>query len=146
MNQDSISLDRLQDIVEPSAVPWWPPAMGWWILLALLVAALVCWAIKLCQVLKANAYRSRALREIESAVTFAEMNAILKRTALAVYPRETVARLSGANWFDWLARTASLEIRSSIREALSDLPTTEQLRIEARQLAITWVKKHRLTT
>ncbi|MBV1912177.1 MAG: DUF4381 domain-containing protein, partial [Cycloclasticus sp.] len=34
----------LRDIHLPDAITWWPPAIGWWLLLAvIIVAAFGCW-------------------------------------------------------------------------------------------------------
>ena len=39
MTPDPYSLDNLRDIVEPASIPWWPPAPGVWLLLALVAGA-----------------------------------------------------------------------------------------------------------
>ncbi len=36
MNADPTSLANLRDLAEPSPVPWWPLAPGWWVLLGVL--------------------------------------------------------------------------------------------------------------
>ncbi|MEM9659805.1 MAG: DUF4381 family protein, partial [Planctomycetota bacterium] len=38
MNTDPYSLDRLVDVIEPEPVAWWPPAVGW--VLLILVAGI----------------------------------------------------------------------------------------------------------
>jgi hypothetical protein len=109
-------LALMHEIVLPDAISRMPEGPGWWILFAWLVACSVIFARHLLLRRKANAYRREAtvlLRDIAadkslSGAQAAEQIAILvKRTALAAYPRETVASLYGADWAQFLRETAS---------------------------------------
>ena len=92
---DPTSLQNLRDIVEPAPVPWWPPAVGWWILLVVVAAFAVWLASRAWRRRHANAYRRAALKELRSATNPVEIAEILKRTALCAFPRTAVASLSG---------------------------------------------------
>jgi Ca-activated chloride channel family protein len=109
-------LALMHEIVLPDAISRVPEGAGWWILFTWLLACSVIFARHLLLRRKANAYRRDAivlLRHIASdnslsASETAEQIAILvKRTALAAYPRETVASLYGADWAQFLRETAS---------------------------------------
>ena len=57
---------------------------------------------------RANAYRraaSRELERVEAAQEWAQLSEVLKRTALATFPRESVAGLTGTDWLAFLDRT-----------------------------------------
>jgi hypothetical protein len=102
---DPASLDRLHDIVIPPPVPWWPPAPGWHVLAFVLVLLLVLGLAELWQHHCANAYRRAALRELdrlEEKTRWQELPGLLKRVALAAFPRSEVAGLTGASWITWL--------------------------------------------
>jgi len=116
MAADPYSLDNLQDIVEPAAISWWPPAAGLWILLALLLVWMIAIGLRLWIRYKRNSYRREALallKHIEPGLqpaqtrgsALAEVALLLKRTALSAYPREDVAELSGEEWLAFLDRT-----------------------------------------
>jgi hypothetical protein len=85
-------------------VSFWPPAPGWWIVLGILlvVAALVAWRMRRAWV--RDAYRREALREVAAIGDPRELPALLKRVALAAYPRTEVAGLSGEHWIAFLNR------------------------------------------
>lgn len=104
----------LLDIHEPAPVSWWPPAPGWWALLALslLLLGLGWWwrrrrlqrrlprlALREAEQLYAEWQRSG-----DTAAYSAALNALLKRTALACHAEPGVARLSGRAWLDFLDR------------------------------------------
>jgi Domain of unknown function (DUF4381) len=116
MTPDPYSLDNLRDIVEPASIPWWPPAPGVWLLLALVavwtVAGLGLWWVRW----RRQAYRRAGLRELrviaarldaapERAAALVDLAALLKRVALVAYAREQVAALSGDAWLTFLDRT-----------------------------------------
>ncbi|HEX4507704.1 MAG TPA: DUF4381 domain-containing protein [Alphaproteobacteria bacterium] len=103
------ALQKLADIVQPGPVAWWPQTWGW-LALAILMALLSTWRlVHWLRVYRANRYRREALAELDRldgsltgtalAMTFP---ALLKRTALAAWPRAEVAALSGDVWVAFL--------------------------------------------
>lgn len=118
MEADPYTLDNLHDIVEPAAISWWPPAAGFWILLALLLVWMTAVALRIWIRYKQNSYRREALvllKQIEPGLqlaqsrgqALAEVALMLKRTALSAYPRENVAELSGEEWLAFLDRSGN---------------------------------------
>ena len=91
---DPTSLQNLRDIAEPAPVPWWPPAVGWWILFVIVAAAVIWIALRAWRRWQANAYRRAALEELRSATNQVEIAKILKRVALCAFPRTDVASLT----------------------------------------------------
>lgn len=123
MSPDPASLENLRGIALPAPVPWWPPAPGWWILAAGLLAAGGLAAWRQWRHYRANAYRREARRQLDaigrrveagmSDGAAAELAAVLKRAALAAYPRAQVASLTGAAWLAFLDRTGRTTAFSS---------------------------------
>ncbi len=112
---DPGSLSRLHDIVLPDAVSWWPLAPGWYAVftLTLLLLGLALWWG--WHRWHKRRYRRRALAELRRlrdgdhdlrwAAT--QILILLKRTALAAYPRAQVAGLSGDPWWAFLDQHAT---------------------------------------
>ena len=59
---DPGSLQNLNDIVLPDAVAWWPPAPGWYAVLAVLLALLLWLSFRALRAWRRNIYRRQALR------------------------------------------------------------------------------------
>jgi len=104
-----------------------------------------------------NRYRRQALLELSAiragaAGSLHLLPALLKRTALAVWPRETVAALSGAGWHRFLDDSAQInQFCSGAGELLDQLAyetgqaTTLAAAEQSRLLdsAELWLKQHR---
>jgi Domain of unknown function (DUF4381) len=113
---DPTSIERLFDIVTPPPVPWWPPAPGWFVIGGVVVVLAVWIAWHAWQRWTAAAYRRAALaewRQLKSRASdpkrreaaLGQLPALVKRTALAAFPREDVTSLSGKAWLRFLDRT-----------------------------------------
>ena len=84
-------LDQLQPTIAPPPVSWWPLAPGWWLLAALLCAALAGWG---WHVLRRRRRRAKMLRMFDAAVAgaptpqaqVAAMSDLLRRAARHVQP------------------------------------------------------------
>ncbi len=144
---DEADLSRLADIVVPPPVPWWPPAPGWWMLLAALLAGLVILLVAAARGWRRNAYRREALaalERLEPAADATAVSAILKRTALAAYPREAVASLTGRTWLAFLDRTSgdhAFAEGGGLAAAVSGAPAEDDAALLA--AARRWVRHHR---
>ena len=119
---DFSSLENLHDIVVPPPAPFWPPAPGWILLLGLFILFVAFILIHAVIRYRRNAYRRAALSELRIAAAGGEplpvIAALLKRTALAAYPREEVAGLTGVAWVSWLADTSGLAVPEPVETAL----------------------------
>lgn len=144
---DPADLSNLRDLALPPEIPFWPPAPGWWIVAAASVATLAILIAMAVRHHRRNAYRREALRLLDS-VQPTELSALLKRAALARWPRAEVAALSGAAWLAFLDRTGRMSAfvagpGQSI-EAMAfgaEVPASE---VEAaRGVARTWLRRHR---
>lgn len=113
--QDSIQISSLEPIITPEPVSFWPPAPGWYILAALVLSLLMYVIFRAIKQYQKNEYRRLALKELASislpvnSEQFVEaittLNVLMKRTALAGFPRERVASLSGMAWLIFLEAT-----------------------------------------
>jgi hypothetical protein len=101
----------LRDIHGPPAPGLWPPAPGWWVLVGLLLLLLVLLVRTLHRRYGALRRRREILEELAAlrgrdagADLAAEVSALLKRVALARFPRSEVASLTGQAWVEFLDR------------------------------------------
>jgi hypothetical protein len=105
----------LRDLHLPDPVGWWPPAPGWWVLLALAVLGAVLLLRHALRSRGGAVARRRALKELgrltadyeshRDAVAFSShLSQLLRRTMLAYAPRREVAGLTGEAWLAWLDR------------------------------------------
>lgn len=159
--QDPTDLRSMVEPVAPPPVPMGPDTPSAWLAIALLVAGMLTISWWLFRRWRAEAYRRAALRELDRvglraadrgqrAAALIELNALLKRTALAAWPRASVAALSGEPWLRFLASTGAPRVerrslaplnevvyRSSAAANLDDAATRAVL-----AAARAWVRHH----
>ena len=147
MSDDPTSLQNLHDIVVPAPVSWWPLAPGWLVLVGIVLLVLIYCAFRSWKKWHADAYRRAALRELAKADSPTAIAEILRRTALAVAPRETVAGLQGHAWADWLARQSPETMDEPVKGALSrsiyDSSSSSADPGPLRDFAARWIRHHR---
>jgi hypothetical protein len=160
-------LDQLADIALPPPVAWTPQTVGWAVLGGMLLLCLAVLAVRGFLRYRANRYRRDALAELArlqqtlaadaaaAPTVLVALPAVLKRTALAAWPRERVAGLNGAQWAQFLRDNAGAATQAADRlgplvqaaqyrgeKTLSQLPREEaQALLHAGQL---WIEGHRV--
>jgi hypothetical protein len=108
----------LVDIPLPPPVSLWPQTWPLRIAIAVLLATAIVGLWRLIRRWQVNRYRRQALAELSRiertcdpdnapAELVARLSMLVRRTALAAFPRESVAPLAGAAWLAFLDRTAS---------------------------------------
>ena len=151
MNDDEVaptSLSLLQDIVVPEPVSWWPLAPALWAVLAVIFLCAVAAGWFAWRRWKTNAYRRAALRELESLSDDASgVPALLKRTALAVWPRSVIAGLSGDRWIAFLREASpnSFDNQSAEDLLVADYGSSKLTAARQQQLiqsARVWISTH----
>ena len=140
MNSERYSLSNLRDIVLPDTPGFWPPAPGVWIVLGILAAVLIiiCW--KWFSFRKRNLYRKAGLALMGNVKTVYDLSVLLKRVALAVFPREQVASLFGKDWVDFLNQTCP---ECNFSEEVMKNPGNEVGR-RLLKISHSWIKNHRI--
>ncbi|NBC23292.1 MAG: DUF4381 family protein [Gammaproteobacteria bacterium] len=103
----------LRDIHLPEPVGWWPPAPGWWVLAALMLAGAAAWAWLSWR--RRTRVRRAALAELrrierdyaaegDVARLAKDLSTLMRRAAITAEERHRVAGLTGEEWLAWLDR------------------------------------------
>lgn len=111
MNSSDL-LAQLRDIHLPDPVSWWPPAVGWWLLLLAVVAVLGMAGHLLRGYLRRNRYRKEVGQELQRLVAsrdnystgeiLDQLTRLLRRVAIQTRGRTAVAPLVGESWLRFL--------------------------------------------
>lgn len=101
------ALAQLQDIIHPDPIGAWPWAIGYWLVLALVIALitlLVIWLRKRARDLAPKKAAKQLLNQLDRQATSyaSDVNSLLKRTAMTYLSREAIASLDGEAWAAWL--------------------------------------------
>ena len=133
------SLANLHDIAVPDPPSMWPPAPGVLVLLIVAAALVAALAIFLWRRWADNAYRRAGIALLEDARTTRDVNIVLKRVALAVFPRSDVAPLYGDEWAGFLDASCSGARFFGFYGLHDESEVPRDLRSQAR----TWIRRHR---
>ena len=163
MTQKATSIFDLRDIALPEAVSFWPPAPFAGVLLGLLGCGLLLLLLRWRARRRAQVYRREGLALIARIETefmdqgstmagLTVLNVLLKRVALAAFPRRRVAALSGDDWLQFLeASCPGTSFTTGPGRLLADAvhDPSQAARIppeRGRQLVAlvrTWIRRHR---
>ena len=138
-------LDLLEPFSEPPQVSLWPQTGGW-IWLGFAVACVAAWlGRRWFMNRRANAYRRAALKAIAAAGDDpVALAVIVRRAALAGYPRVEVAGLYGEDWLAFLDQAyGGTGFREGPGRRLAVAPYTPVGRAPGlAPLAALWVRHH----
>lgn len=140
-------LSELVEPVEPPPVAMTPQTWGWAALAGLLALAAVWLVWRAWRHWRVNAYRRAALAELAAAGDDpATVAAIVRRTALAVWPRARVASLTGRDWLDFLDATGGGGFAGGPGAALAAAPyrAGHDPVPGLGEAAARWVRRHRV--
>lgn len=146
MKNDPADLSKLHDIILPEEVSWWPLAPGWIVLLAIGIITISYYSYRALKKWRSNAYRRDAILQLAAADTPTQIAEVLRRTALAIAPREEIAELRGKAWTDWLFEYSKSEPSESVRESLTRSiydPSTPSDLPALRDFAHSWISQHK---
>lgn len=145
----------MHDLVWPEPVAMVPQTHGWWVLMGWSLAVIWMIARRLLLRRRAGRYRRQALAQLKSIAAgagddptsaAAQIAGLLKRTALAVYPREQVASLYGVDWADFLSETCGGD--AAVERAAGQFAAAPYRGdVDGRELvgpARRWIKRHRV--
>ena len=151
-------LAQLRDIHLPQSVGDWPLAPGWWILMALALAAVGYGLFWAARHYRNRAYRREAVSALDRALKrwasedvdameyLQEQNRLLKRVAIRSFGRSAVASLHGRAWSAFLDKHWSQGPAFSLCHYGEMLYATEPGKADIENLhtlARDWLKQHR---
>ena len=147
MNPQLQNADTLRDIHLPDAVSWWPPAIGWWILVVLFFLA-IYFIPKLYRHFTfkplnkvANIAFQQVINDFQkhnnAAQLIQETSKLLRQICMSYTGRESSAQLTGDNWIASLnALTSEDYFSSDVSQLIISAPYQKNIDIDP-QILIT---------
>lgn len=148
---------QLKDIHLPPEPSFWPPAIGWWIVLALLILILIT-VFVIWKKYERRAPRREALQLLDRidnnylsdkdiVAYVSEINKLIRRVAMQAFSRHECAGKSGEQWLEFLQQHSKLEgFTQGIGRCLIEVPfSKKEVQIdhhELRKLADHWIKEN----
>lgn len=149
------ALKDFAEVIPPEGISWLPQTTGWlWLGLAILGLALYHGWRGLKHWYR-NRYRREALSRLRALANpndpgelIADINRVLKITALVAYSRENVAKLSGQSWVDFLNQQCeqppfSAEQRELLATAVYRRQEIGSQHDQLLQASALWVEQHK---
>jgi hypothetical protein len=154
---DVDALTQLKDIHLPEAIGWWPLAPGWYVLIAVALMAVWYSADRLYKrhvharakkqaLLLLQTYTAQYEQDHNAQLTSARISELLKRVALAYFPREQVASTYGQAWIDFLNKTGKGVDFEPVKSMLLDSPFKTKESLNLKPLitrAQLWIKQRK---
>lgn len=145
MPTSSPPLPDLRDVHLPDPVSLWPPAPGWWIVLGLVVtgAIVFMWLMAYRRRTKVRRLAMAELRAVKQHYAthpddlwvVQRLSEIVRRYAMATFPRTEVAGLAGSSWLGFLDRTGGTnQFTQGVGRLLSSEPYRPQSAMAAAEL------------
>lgn len=140
-NQNTVSL---RDIHLPDAISWWPPAIGWWILLALIISVLI-FLPKLYRRVTFTPLNKVANITFQNIVAkykesnndstlIVETSQFLRQIAMSYCGREDVAQLTGEKWVHALNNiTKQNHFTDDLKLSLVNAPYQKNIDLDTEQ-------------
>jgi hypothetical protein len=127
------SLEQLKDIHLPNPIGWWPIAWGWYLLGLLIITLLATLSYCIWKYYKRTGAKREALTllkqyfqtykaERNCQSSSAQVSELMRRVALAYFPREEVASLQGEAWIAFLNNHSKTVNFAPIKELILELP------------------------
>jgi hypothetical protein len=143
-------------LLEPDPVPFTFDAPGWFFLAGIFFISVVAYSIAWLKRYRQNAYRRAATKRIKALtrqsqssteITLNELMILLRNVAMQTYGRQTVASLSGKDWFSYLeskgSKTPFTDFEMMIYASVYRGKPVEKKAIEEIvQLSKRWIKTH----
>ena len=154
----------LRDIHLPDPVSWWPPAIGWWCLIALIILLFIA-GIRLFQHRNKIKYSpanmaKQTLQSIRNEYTqngdkqylIREISSLIRRLCISLFPRQETASIVGDDWLIFLDQSMKSHVASAqdkpnqaesdksfiggVGRVLSEGPYRKQIDVDGEQLIL----------
>jgi len=107
-------LSELRDVIYPVDPGFWPPAIGWWIVLILVILSLIG-AVYLFRSIYLRLAETSFVKEVDALTLLqpreavVELSILMRRIAITRFPRNSVAGLSGEDWLQFLDQSGNTD-------------------------------------
>ncbi len=148
---------QLKDIHLPPEPGFWPPAIGWWIVLVLLLLSVLglvfIWirykrkAPRREALLLLNEIEKSYLSDKDMVAYVTQINKLLRRAAMQAFSRQQCAGKSGEEWLEFLQQHSKVDgFNQDVGRCLIEVPYSKQDiqvdRQELKNLTEHWIKEN----
>ena len=111
---NNASLQDLHDIVLPQAPGIWPLAIGWWLLIAILIISAAFLIKTLVNYSQQWKIKRLAIAKLNTCKDCNDINQLIKQVAIHYCDDANISSLTGNNWVDFIDRNLSISSKSEL--------------------------------